>query len=155
MKLFNLLKPELILVDCHECRTGDLLEEMVRHLLTRGVISDEKTTLKKLLERERLGATSIGNHSAVPHTKLKELKEPVVAVGVSRAGFTYHKDDKEPVHFIILILSPADAPIVHLQILAAAAALIKKSDRLIKELLTVKNPEALITVIQKYEAAND
>ena len=107
------------------------------------------------MEREALGSTSIGNYSAVPHTKLKELKEPVIAIGTSKDGITYNETDKEPVHFIILILSPNYSPIIHLQILAAAASLIKKSKNLIEEILAAQNPEELVGIIQKYETSND
>lgn len=151
MKLSDLLKPELIKFNCQETATGDLLREMLHDLELKSKISNADKILEKLLEREKLGSTSIGNFSAVPHTKLKGLKEPVVAVGVSRKGIQYHEGDKEPVHLIIMILSPDKSPIVHLQILAAAASLIKKSKRLIKEIPSSETPEQLFNIIKKYE----
>ncbi|MCP5108133.1 MAG: PTS sugar transporter subunit IIA, partial [bacterium] len=74
------------------------------------------------------------------------------AVGVCKSGIRYHESDKEPVHFIILILSPGNSPIIHLQILAAAASLIKKSHRLIKTVLSCETPSELIAAIKKYES---
>jgi len=107
--------------------------------------------LQKILEREKLGSTSVGNHTAVPHTKLKDLREPLVALGVSRSGVDYGGAEDQPVHVIILILSPADAPIVHLQILAAAAALIRKSDRIIKDIMSAEGPQEVIGTIRTWE----
>ncbi|MCP4216549.1 MAG: PTS sugar transporter subunit IIA [bacterium] len=155
MKLYNLLKPELIRTDCQKTTTNELLEEIVHHLKVNDVISNESLILKKLLERESLGTTSIGNNAAVPHAKLKELKDPIIFIGISKAGLLYHENDKKPVHLIILILSPNYSPIIHLQILAAAASLIKKSDRLIKECLTVDTPRELIDVVRRFETADD
>jgi mannitol/fructose-specific phosphotransferase system IIA component (Ntr-type) len=155
MKLFTLLKKELIRINCRGSNTEEILKEMSHDLKVKEIIPDEEAILKKLMEREKMGSTSIGNKSAVPHTKLKELKDPVISIGISKKGIKYHKDDKEPVHFIILILSPNNAPIIHLQILAAAAALIKKSDRLIKELLSSETPEELIDIIRKFEVSDE
>lgn len=155
MKLYTLLKKELIRINCQSSNTEDILREMAGDLKAKGIVPDEEAILKKLMEREKMGSTSIGNKSAVPHTKLKDLKNPVIAIGISKKGIKYHVEDKEPVHLIILILSPNNAPIIHLQILAAAAALIKKSDRLIKEMLSAETPEELIDIIRKYEAADE
>jgi PTS system nitrogen regulatory IIA component len=155
MKLYNILKPELIKLDCTAATTQGLLEELVYNLKLKDKIPDEGSVLRKLMEREKLGSTSIGNHSAVPHTKLKEIKEPIVAIGTSKAGIHYHEADKEPVHFVILILSPNYSPIVHLQILAAAASVIKKSGPLVKDILAAGSPGELITVIREYETSHD
>ncbi|MCP4148949.1 MAG: PTS sugar transporter subunit IIA [bacterium] len=154
MKLYNILKPELIRLDCRETSTEELLKEMALNLKYKDVISNENLILKKLLEREQLGTTSIGNHSAVPHAKLKELKEPIISIGISQDGLIYHESDKEPVHFIILILSPNYSPIIHLQILAAAAALIKK-ENLIKKILTKNTAEDVFYAIKKIETEDD
>jgi PTS system fructose-specific IIA component/PTS system nitrogen regulatory IIA component len=156
MKLYNFLKPELIRINCQESNTEDLLREMVHLLKRENAISNENLILKKLVEREKLGSTSIGNNSAVPHTKVKEIKkDPVISIYVSKTGIMYHESDNEPVHLIILILSPNHSPIIHLQILAAAASLIKKSDHLIKEIISSKTPEELISIIKKYEGSDD
>jgi len=155
MKLYSILKPELIKLNCTSSTTEGVLKELLYLLKLREKISDEDQILKKLMEREKLGSTSIGNHSAVPHTKLKELKEPMIAIGTIKDGIVYNKTDAEPVHLVILILSPNISPIIHLQILAAAASLIKKSKRLIDDILEAESCEALISTIQKYETSDD
>lgn len=151
MKLHNFLKPEHVIIDCRMTNTEDVLREMVRHLKMRDVISDEEAIFNKLMEREKLGTTSIGHNSAVPHAKLKNLAAPVIAIGVSNAGFRYHETDKQPVHFIILILSPSHSSVIHLQILAAAASLVKKSGRLIKKIVAAQTPREIIDLIEQYE----
>jgi mannitol/fructose-specific phosphotransferase system IIA component (Ntr-type) len=155
MKIYSMLKPELIKLNCTAKTTEGVLKELLYVLKVRAKISTEESIFIKLMEREGLGSTSIGNYSAVPHTKLKELKEPVISIGTSKDGIVYNETDKEPVHFIILILSPNYSPIIHLQILAAAASLIKKSKKLIDEILAAQSPEELISIIQKYETSND
>lgn len=155
MKLYSNLKPELVKLNCTAKTTEDVLKELLDILELNSKISNKESILKKLMEREALGSTSIGNYSAVPHTKLKELKEPVISLGISKEGIAYNENDKGPVHFIILILSPNYSPISHLQVLAAAASLIKKPGKLIQESLAAQSSRELIGIIQKYEMSND
>lgn len=155
MKLYNNLEPELVHIDLSQSSSEEILQEMVRNLKIRNKISDENIAYRKLIEREKLGTTSIGNHAAVPHAKLKDIKKPVIAVGISKKGVRYHEDDEQLVHFIILILSPNNSPNVHLQILAAAASLIKKSKNLVKEILAVETAAELIELLKKYETLDD
>jgi len=155
VKLYTILKPELIKRDCFSSNKEDLLKEIIQELKLHDKISNDKLAIKKLIEREKLGSTSIGNSSAVPHTKIKELKEPVIFVAISRNGILYNENDKKLVNFIVLILSPIDSPIIHLQILAAAASLIKKSNKLIKELISAETDEKVIDIIKKYEILDD
>ena len=155
MKLYSILKPELIKLNCTASTTEGVLKELLYLLKLRDKISNEELILKKLMEREELGSTSIGAHSAVPHTKLKELKEPIISIGTLKNGIVYNKADKEPVHLVILILSPNYSPIIHLQILAAAASLIKKSGRVIEEIFAARSAEELIDTIREYETSDD
>jgi mannitol/fructose-specific phosphotransferase system IIA component (Ntr-type) len=155
MKLFNSLKPGFIKLDCQASTAQDLLKELIHCLKIKHYVNDEAAILEKLIEREKLGSTSIGNHAAVPHTKLKEIKEPIICIGTSQKGIRYHESDKDLVHLIILILSPNYSPITHLQILAAAASLIKKGKSLIKDILTATSAEELIQVVQEYENRDD
>jgi len=155
VKLTNIIEQDLILTSINALNTNDILEELTLFLKEKKMINDANLILKKLIEREKLASTSIGNHTAIPHTKIKELKKPVLLIAISKPGILYNESDKEPVHLIILILSPGSSPALHLQILAAAASLIKKRGNLIKEILNVKNSNELIDIIKKYEKAND
>jgi mannitol/fructose-specific phosphotransferase system IIA component (Ntr-type) len=155
MKLYSSLKPEFIKLDCSATSAEEVLTELIHCLKVKAMIHDESLILDKLIEREKLGSTCIGNHSAVPHTKLKELKQPIICIGTSQQGIQYHESDKEPVHLIILILSPSFSPIIHLQILAAAASLIKKRGALINDLLAAGTSHELISVIQRYEEKHE
>ncbi len=128
---------------------------MLDHLYEIDLLPNPKPILKKLLERESLGTTSIGKNAAVPHTKIKEINKPVVAVGLSRKGFLYHISDKEKVHLVILILSPNDSPILHLQILAAAASFIKKVDNIPGSLNDIGTPHDLVQLIRNTENQDD
>ncbi len=156
MKISNILNKELIIPEIGaDSSPNEILKQMITVLKERNMISDENSILKKLIERENLASTSIGNNTAIPHTKVKELKKPVMVLGISKKGLNYHDKDEEPVNLIALILSPANAPALHLQILAATASLIKKKGNLIKEIVKAKDSSEILEIIKKYEDSDD
>jgi len=155
VKLSKIIDQELILLELISENTNEVLKEMTGILKEKGRISDGKSILNKLMEREKLASTSIGKQTAIPHAKIKDLKNPIIMIALSRKGFLYNSNDSELVNLIVLVLSPSGAPALHLQILAAAASLIKKPGKLIEELLNAKNNSELLETIRKFEEIND
>lgn len=155
MKLSTIIDPELLIAELKSDNTNNALMEMTEILKNKDKISDSKEIHAKLLEREKLASTSIGKNTAIPHAKIRNLKNPVIMLAISRKGFMYNPSDIEPVYLIILILSPSGSPALHLQILAAAASLIKKPGDLIGELMNTKNKSEMTEVVMKYEEIND
>ena len=155
MKLSKIIDQELLLTKLNSDNTNEVLKEMTEVLKNKNKISDSKIILNKLLEREKLASTSIGKNTAIPHAKIRDLKNPIMMIAMCKKGFLYHPGDKEPVNLIILVLSPSGSPALHLQILAAAASLIKKPGDLIGELLKAKNNTQLAETIIKFEEKND
>lgn len=151
MKLYELLKPELVKLNTNTSDTESLLLEILKDIKLKTPIPNDKIILKKLLDREKMGTTAIGNYTAVPHAKLKDITSPIVYITIAKKGIYYQGNNEEPVHIIILILSPSDSPILHLQILAAAASFAKKLKKKIKSLFKSNTPEELINTIKEIE----
>jgi len=155
VKLSNIIDTELLIPEIETGNTMDALSKMTDLLKEKRKISNSSEILKKLQEREKLASTSIGKNTAIPHTKIKGLENPVIMIAICRKGFQYHPSDKEMVNLLILVLSPAGSPALHLQILAAAASLIKKPGNLIKEMMKAKNSEEILTIIKRFEEIDD
>ncbi len=155
MKLSNLIEPDLLISEINTEDPVEALRIMTELLKEKDKISNSKEILKKLLEREKLASTSIGKNTAIPHAKIKDLKNPVIMIAICRKGLLYSPSDKELVNLLILILSPSGAPALHLQILAAAASLIKKPGNMIGEMMKVKNSTDIFNIIKKFEEIND
>lgn len=155
MKLSNLIDQELLISELKTENATEALEIMTDLIQEKKKISNSREILVKLLEREKLASTSIGKNTAIPHAKIKNLKNPIIMIAICRKGFSYNPADKEPVNLLILVLSPAGAPALHLQILAAAASLIKKPGNLIGELLKSKSNSEIVDLIKKFEEIND
>ena len=58
----------------------EVLEELAFRLAQEGAVREPGELVARLLERERLGCTGLGGGVAIPHCKLRDLDEVVVAV---------------------------------------------------------------------------
>jgi len=113
----------------------EALSEMSNGLARTGVVSDGADLARRLVERERMGSTGLGGGLAIPHCKLRETADVVLAIGVSQRGIDFGAADGLPVRLVFLVLSPAAAPALHLQALARISRVIRLpgvAERLVK-----------------------
>lgn len=151
MKIQNLLIQDMILLGLESVEREEVLKEMVGFLKKRNRIMKEKNLYEKLTQRERLGSTAIGEGVAIPHCKMKGIKDPVVMLAVSTKGVNFHSLDGKPSHLFFLVASSPDNPSLNLQILAAIAHLVRKASSLLKKILEAKNISEILEIIREEE----
>jgi len=86
-----------------------------------------------LFARERLGSTGLGQGVAIPHGRIKGLKEAVGAFVRLATPVPFDAPDGNPVNLVFVLLVPEQATEQHLQILSELAQLF--SDRELRERL--------------------
>jgi PTS system nitrogen regulatory IIA component len=128
-----------------------ILKEMVKFLKKKDKISKEKELYEKLDQREKLGSTAIGEGVAIPHCKIKGVRNPIVMLAVSKKSVDFCSLDGKPSHIFFLVVSSPDNPSMNLQILAAIAHLVRKSGSLAKKILKARNISAIMDVIREEE----
>ena len=74
--------------------------------------------LQAVQKREEEGSTFFNEGVAFPHARIEGLKEPLVALGLTKMGVT---ETEKPMGFIFLSLTPLEKPEVQIQLLALAA----------------------------------
>jgi PTS system nitrogen regulatory IIA component len=141
----------MILLGLESKEREEVLKEMVGFLKKRNRIMKEKDLYEKLIQRERLGSTAIGEGVAIPHCKMKGIKDPVVMLAVSTKGVNFHSLDGKPAHLFFLVASSPDNPSLSLQILAAIAHLVRKANSLLKKILEEKNISDILKIIKEEE----
>ena len=142
----------LVLPDLSATTRDGALAEMSQQLAEAGAIKDPAALTERLLERERLGCTGLGGGIGLPHCKWKGLDDVLLAIGRSRKGVDFGSSDGVPVTLIFLLLSPVDAPGLHLQALARISRRLK-SPGLAQRLRQVESAEALADVWKEAYAA--
>lgn len=151
MKLHHLLMKDMVLPELESKDRESVIKELVGFLKKKNKISKDKELFEKLLQREQLGSTAIGEGVAIPHCKLKGLKESIVMVAISRGGVDFFSLDRKPTHIFFLVVSSPENPSLNLQILAAIAHLVRKSTVLINKILEAKNVSTVLEVIREEE----
>jgi PTS system nitrogen regulatory IIA component len=92
-----------------------------------------------LFARERLGSTGLGQSVAIPHGRIKGLKEAVGAFIRLAQPVPFDAPDGKPVNLVFLLLVPEQATEQHLRVLSELAQML--SDRELRERLS-NDPDA-------------
>ena len=124
---------------------GLLFESL--HGLNRALVTDS------LFARERLGSTGLGHGVAIPHGRIKGLKQPMAAVFQLANPIGFDAPDEKPVSLLIFLLVPEAATQKHLEILSEIAELL--SDGVLRDRLQASvDGASLHTLISAWQSAH-
>jgi mannitol/fructose-specific phosphotransferase system IIA component (Ntr-type) len=150
MKLSELLSEDLILPELKGKDTSSVLREFAEAAKAAGKYSDPDLLYHRLYDREKQESTGIGNGIAIPHCKVENLQEVFIAVGYSAEGVAFKAIDSEPTYFFFLVVSPANASVLHLRCLAALSRLLR-SPNFISHLKERPSKTELMALIKQEE----
>lgn len=129
----------------------ELLEELSRRVAERGAVPDARELTERLLDREKLGCTGLGDGVAIPHCKLKDIDRVAVAVASTEQPVDFGAADGKPISLIFLVVSPANGAAAHLQALAKVSRLLRMPG-IVRRLREAPTSEALVAVLREAEA---
>jgi len=129
----KLLPPANVLLDLPVSSKKRLFEQVGllfenNHGIARSLVFDS------LFARERLGSTGLGQGVAIPHGRIKGLKEALGAFVRLGQPVPFDAPDGKPVILLFVRLVPEQATEKHLQILSELAQMF--SDRALREAMT-------------------
>src|SRR5579859_1249222 len=103
-----------------------------------------------LFARERLGSTGLGHGIAVPHGRIKGLREAAGAFVRTDSPIAFEAPDGNPVNLIFVLLVPEKATDLHLQILSELAQMF--SDKEMRtQLVALPDAAAVQRLISQWE----
>ncbi len=131
--LSQLLSPEQVLLDLDVGSKKRVFEQAgilfeARLGLARAMIFDS------LFAREKLGSTGLGQGIAIPHGRIKGLKQAAGAFLRLQNPIPFDAPDGRPVSLLFVLLVPEQATEEHLQILSELAQ--RFSDKTFREALS-------------------
>ena len=118
-------------------------------LFAKHVGIDASAVIEFLNTREDLGSTALGAGVAIPHGRVKGLKQPSAAFMRLKEPIEFSAPDGEPVSILIFLLVPEKATQQHLEILSSIAQLLSDSDAR-KHLATESDPEKVCQLLQQW-----
>ena len=150
MKISDLLNPAAVAADLKSAGKSEVLAELTDAMLRVENSLDHDEVVRVLQERERLGSTGIGDGVAIPHGKLKKIKDLMISFGRSRAGIDFDSMDGKPAHLFFLLVAPEESVGVHLKMLARISKLLK-SPMVRQRLLEANGSEEICMIIAEEE----
>lgn len=104
-----------------------------------------------LAAREKLGSTGLGQGVAIPHGRIRGLKEARGAFARLKTPVPFDAPDGKPVSMVFVLLVPEQATDLHLQLLSELAQMF--SERSFREKLAAAASVAeLSTLFRQWEA---
>lgn len=116
----SLLQPKYILLDLDASSKDALFNAIAEHLASPLGLAP-KVIAKSLIDREKLGSTGLGQGVAIPHGRIKQLKQAAGVFVRTREAVPFNSPDNEPVRLLFVLLVPEHATDLHLQILSELA----------------------------------
>ena|SRR5690554_19338 len=100
------------------------------------------TVFQSLIGRERLGSTALGHLMAVPHGRIKGLKEPLAAFYRLNEPVRFDPADGRQANLLFFLLVPEAATQIHLDLLAEIARMASNSS--LREALATETDPARV-----------
>jgi fructose-specific phosphotransferase system IIA component len=151
MKLTQYIRPDCFIVELADTTREDALRRIVHAVAEKGYIKDEKDVFSKLMERENIQSTAVGNGIAIPHCFTDEVPDLIIIVARSRAGIEFDSFDGKPTQVVFLLMGNRQEHSLHLKALARIARLIK-STAFIEKIIASSTVADMVKAFEQEEA---
>jgi len=101
-KVMDLLPRERV-INLSGQTKDEVLDELCALIAAAPSVTDPVRLAAAIRRRETIMSTGIGMGIAIPHAKISEVTDFVMAAGRSREGIEFQSLDGNPVHLVILI----------------------------------------------------
>ena len=154
MKFSNYLDSKLIFTVVK----GTSMEEIIKEMVAKMASKEKNVNLRKdeitasVIKREEEISTAIGNGVAIPHARIENFNDFIVAVGVVETPFKAKiggSASKDTVELVFLIISDILKNKNILKIMSAVSKLIVKYPHIADKIKTLKNPEEILKAVQE------
>lgn len=124
IQLSDCLSREAVLFDVDVSDRDEVLALLVQRLDETRDGFERAGALEALKEREAVLPTVIAPGVALPHARLDELNQPLLGIAATRSGIVFDAD-KDPVHLVLLVLTPKNDPSAYLRVLSMLSGALK------------------------------
>ena len=90
-------------------------------------VGNRKKIEHAVVQREYIESTGLGKGVAVAHGKCPQVKQVLVALGISRRGVQFDSVDGSPVNFLFLVANPPKAWDEYLETLSDLVTMMRDS----------------------------
>lgn len=128
MTLETILPPERVLYDVPGGSKKRVLEFFSTFIAQNTPSLDSQEVFGRLINRERLGSTGIGNGVAIPHARSPHCSTPIGSFLKLTEAVDFDAIDGEPVDLVFVLLVPEEADDTHLALLGQVATIMNDAN---------------------------
>ena len=110
-----------------------------------------RSTFNRLLAREKLGSTGLGQGIAIPHARLEGAPEIIGVFFTLSQGIEFDAPDDQNVDLVFALLVPENEEQEHLTTLATLAGLFQNPN-FCRDIRAASTAEALLKALKTWEA---
>ncbi len=126
MTIFGIkIEPSAIRLFSEPVNKREALQHMADAVVSTGRVSDRKSLLQAIYDREAVMSTGVGSGVAIPHVCIPAVISPVIGIGISREGIEFDTLDNKRVHIIVLFAMPSGSQKEYLSLLARVMLALK------------------------------
>jgi PTS system fructose-specific IIC component len=151
MRLSELLNANSISLRLKAQTKREALVELVELLETAHGFDSQGEILDRVLRREAMMTTGIGNGIAIPHGKARSVNRMAAACAIAPEGLDFESEDGQPVYLLVLFVSPENATTLHVRVLANLSRLLKE-ESVRKNLRESKSTDAFLATLYSAES---
>ncbi len=144
MNLKDILTPDVVALEIKSSKKEDIINELIDILVDSGKIEDKESALEAVITREKQMSTGIQTGVAIPHGKVKGLKNLTACIAICKEGINFEALDGQPSQIFVLTLSPAEKTGPHVQFLAEISRLLTRPE-IRAEILSASTKEEIIS----------
>ena len=125
------------------------LRELAETFRNEPKVTDLHRFIEAVFEREKVISTGIGIGVAVPHVKIPEVTDFILAFGRHHGGLDFDSLDDQPVHLVAMMGASDSQAGEFLKMLARLVQTFRAKD-MRRRLMLAKDPEAFRSILREH-----
>jgi PTS system fructose-specific IIC component len=150
LTLSKQISPQRIILNLVSRTKEDAIRELVQAVPSATKIHDKEELIKRVLEREQIETTGIGEGIAIPHARTDAVEGICICLGISPKGIDYGSIDNEPVHILIMLAANESAHEDYLNTLACVASLFNDK-KFCQDIISCTEPTKVLRLLTERE----
>ena len=146
--LSTIFDPRYIKLDLESTTKTGAFGEIIETIAESDPKYDRQELMEAVILRENKMKTIIMPGIAVPHGYINSVKGIVGAVGFSRAGIKYDKDNPNPVHIFFMLLMDEISREKHIQVFSRLLEMLNSTS--FEEIAGMETPRELFELISRF-----
>ena len=150
MRLSDRFTDNSVIINSQSSTKEQILNELVDALCASYKLEHRDEIFDAVWKREQTRSTGIGCGLAVPHAKIDYVDRMCMVAATVEKGIDFDAMDNEPVHLLILIVSPGNTVGPHLKALSSVSRILANAE-VRKDLIEAKTQADFLEIFGRAE----